>query len=102
MLQGADVAALTADDAALHILGGEGHDGGSRVGSHIAGEPLHGHGDDLAGPLIGLVLDLLLALAKASISLVSDLTVHLSQKELFGFRDREAGHALQLLLALVF
>ena len=41
VLEGADVAALAADDAALHVVGGELDDGHRRLGRVAGGEALH-------------------------------------------------------------
>ena len=57
-LEGADVAALAADDAALHVLGGERHDRDGGLGDDLGGEALHRRRDDLAGALVRLFLDL--------------------------------------------
>jgi hypothetical protein len=57
-LEGADVATLTADDAALHVLvrKSDRRDGG--LGRELGGNPLHRDRDDLAGPPVGFLAGL--------------------------------------------
>src|SRR4029453_299809 len=62
-LEGTDVAALAADDAALHVVGGQGEDRHRRLRGLLGGDPLDGQGDDLAGTAIGLLARLLLEVA---------------------------------------
>ena len=60
ILQGADVAALAADDAALHVVGGQGHHRHGGVG-HMAGRrPLDADGQDVLGPAVAFVPGLFL------------------------------------------
>ncbi len=55
LLEGADVATLAADDAALHLVVGQ-VDGADRVlGGVVRRDALHRRDDDLAGALLGLV-----------------------------------------------
>ena len=60
-LEGADVTALAADDAALHLVPGQVQDGDDGLAGLLGGHALDGQRDDLAGPLLafrpGLVLD---------------------------------------------
>jgi hypothetical protein len=58
----ADVAALAADYAALHLVVGERDDGDGDLAGMVGGAALDGGGDDLARFLIRLVLVLLLDL----------------------------------------
>ena len=62
-LEGADVAPLAADDAALHLVVGEHDDRDGGLGDVVRGRALDGHADDalrlLVGLLAGLVLDAL-------------------------------------------
>ena len=55
-LQGADVAALAANDAALHLIVGQGYDADGDLRHVVGGAALDGGGHDLAGALVGLVL----------------------------------------------
>ena len=63
-LQGADIAALAADDAALHLIVGQGHHGHRGLRHMVGGTTLNGQRDDLAGLGVGFVLN------RASISLI--------------------------------
>ena len=53
-LVGADVAALAADDPALHLVAGQVHDADDGLAGLVAGHPLDRLGDDGAGPFVGL------------------------------------------------
>ena len=55
-LEGADVAALAADDPALDLVGGQVHDGDHGLRGLVGGDPLDRLGDDGPGPLFGGVL----------------------------------------------
>ena len=63
VLERADVAALAADDAALHVVGRELHDRDGRLGGVAGGEALHHDGEDVAHAPVGVALGLLLDLA---------------------------------------
>src|ERR687898_3345266 len=52
-LEGADVAALAADDAALHVVRRQREDGDGRLRGLLGRDPLDGQGDDLAGAAVG-------------------------------------------------
>ena len=54
LLEGADVAALAADDAALHVVAGDVHDRHGRLGGVVGSDALDGDADDVAGLLVGL------------------------------------------------
>ena len=60
-LEGPDVAALAADDAALHLIARQVQHRHHGLAGLLGGDPLDGQGDDLAGALLafdlGLVLD---------------------------------------------
>ena len=66
VLERADVAALAADDAALHVVGGQLDDRDGRLGGVAGGEPLHDDGEDVAHAPVGVALGLLLDLAHAA------------------------------------
>ena len=75
-LECADVAALAADDAALHLVVRQRHDGDGRLRGMIGRAALDGGGDDLAGERVGLVLVLLLDLLDLHGALVADVVLH--------------------------
>ena len=55
LLEGPDVAALAADDPALHLVAGEMDDGHGVLGRVVGGDALHRGDDDLARLLLRLV-----------------------------------------------
>ena len=55
LLERADVAALAADDPALHLVAGQVDDGDGVLGGVVGGDALHRGDDDLAGLLLGLL-----------------------------------------------
>ena len=56
-LEGANVAALATDDAALHFVAGDVDGGDGRFGRVLRGVPLDGHADDLAGHVLLLFFE---------------------------------------------
>ena len=66
LLEGADVAALAADDAALHVVARDVDDRDGRLGGVVGGDALDGDADDVAGLLVGLF-------ARAGLGLADDL-----------------------------
>ena len=63
LLEGADVAALAADDAALHVVARDVDDRDGRLGGVVGGDALDGDADDVAGLLVGLLAGARLGLA---------------------------------------
>ena len=55
LLEGADVAALAADDPALHLVGRQVHDRDRVLGGVVRGHALHRGDDDVAGLVLGLL-----------------------------------------------
>ena len=96
VLEGADVAALTADDAALHVVGGQLDDGDRRLGRVARRHALHHDAQDVADAAIGVALGLLLDLAHLAGALVADLVFQLAQQDLLRLRGAQAGDALEL------
>ena len=101
VLQRADVAALAADDAALHVVGRQLDDGHRRLRRVAGGEALHRDGEDRAHAPLGVALGLLLDLAQdfaaswrawSSTSLTSCV---------LGLRGAQAGDALERALVLL-
>ena len=94
-LQRADVAALAADDAALHLIVGQGHHADGDLRHMVGGAPLDSGGHDLAGALVGLVLGARLDLLDLQRRLVGDLGLHLRDQVILGLLRGEAGDALE-------
>ena len=80
LLERADVAALTADDATLHLLRGQGDHRDGRLGSVIRGDALHDRGQDAARLFVALLnraaLDLAHPMLGFGFRLVHDLLDH--------------------------
>ena len=55
LLEGADVAALAADDAALHLVRRDGHDGDRHLRGVVDHDALDGGDDDVARLVLGLL-----------------------------------------------
>ena len=55
LLEGPDVAALAADDPALHLVGRQVHDRDRVLGGVVRGHALHRGDDDVAGLVLGVV-----------------------------------------------
>ena len=91
----ADVAALAADDAALHLVIGQGNHTDGNFGHMVGGAALDGGGDDLACALVGLLLGPGLDLLDLQGRLMGDLGLHLSDQVFLGLLGGEAGDALQ-------
>src|SRR5215211_8346223 len=96
VLEGADVAALAADDAALHVVGRELHDRDRGLGRVAGGEPLHDDREDVAHAPVGVALGLLLDLAHQPRRVVADLLLELLEQVVLGLRRRHARGALEL------
>ena len=94
-LQGADVAALAADDTALHLVIGQGNHTDGNLGHMVCGAALDGGGHDLPGALVGLVLGPGLDLLDLQGCFVGDLRLHLLNQVLLGLLGGESGDALQ-------
>ena len=62
VLERADVAALAADDAALHVVGGQVHDRDGGLGDVVGGGALDAQREDVAGAPVGLPARLLIDL----------------------------------------
>ena len=91
----ADVAALAADDAALHLVVGEGDDGDGDFACMVGGAALDGGGDDLFGSLVSLVLELCLDLLDLHGHLVGDLVADVGDEVGLRLFHGEAGDLFQ-------
>ncbi len=100
VLQRADVAALAADDPALHVIGGQLHDRHRRLGGVGGRQSLHADREDVAHAALGLALGLLLDLADAAGRVVLGLLLDLLQQHLLGLGARHPGQALERALDL--
>jgi len=100
-LDGPDVAALAADDAALHLLGRQGHGGDGLLGHEVAGIALDGQGQDLLAVLVGGLLGLHLDLPHHAGGLMPGLGLDLLHEPLFRLFHGEAGDFLQPLVVFV-
>ena len=96
-LDGADVAALAADDAALHLVVRQRHDRHGHFARMVGGAALDGGGDDLAGAAVGLVLVLGLDLLDHERLLMHDVVLQAVDEEGLGLLDRIAGDLLEQL-----
>ena len=94
-LDGADVAALAADNAALHLVIGQGYHTDGDLSHMISGTALDSGGHDLLSPLVGLVLGPGLDLLDLQGSLVGNLGLHLSDQVIFRLLGGKAGNAFQ-------
>ena len=101
-LDGPDVAAFAADDAALELLVGEVDDGDAALGHKLACKPLHGDREHLLGPLVGLFDGRLLNLAGRLGSLGAGRLRHALDDPGAGLFGRDAGDFGQLLVGLAF
>ena len=91
-LEGADVAALAPDDAALQFVGGDRDDGDRRLRGDLGGHALHHGGEDLASPRIGLGLGGGLHRAHPPRGLVAQLSVEAVEQQiarLLGAQSRD-------------
>jgi hypothetical protein len=95
-LEGTDVAAFAADDAALHVVRGQGEDGDGRLRGLLGGDPLDGQGDDLARAAVGLLPCLLLEVADQAHGVALGVLLDLLDEEGLGLGG---GHGRDLLEA---
>ena len=101
VLERADVPALAADDAALHVVRGELDDGDRRLRRVAGGDPLERVGDQRPRAPSRLGPRLLLLLADAPGELVADQILRALEQVVLRLRDRQPGDALELRQRLV-
>ena len=99
-LEGADVAALAADDAPLHLLRGEGDDADRRLARALHGAALHGRDDDVAGPAVRLAMGPLLQLLQAKPDEVLGVLLRLAEQDFLSVLLRHLRDLLQLVALL--
>ena len=97
LLQGADVAPLAADDAALHIVRWERNDRDSRLGNVVGGDALDGGGQDPAGPPVSFFAQLQIELVQAPRGQTARLFLDLTHQLVSCLIRRQPGNTLQLL-----
>ena len=93
-LQGADIAPLTADDAALHLVRRDGHDRHGHLRGMVHHDPLDGGHDHVACPLLGRLTRGSLDRTREPHGIVLCLVPHLLQQGRLGLVD---GHLADLL-----
>ena len=93
--EGADVAALSANDAALHFVVGQRHNGHGRFCDMIRGAALDRGGDDLAGGLLAFILNALVDFAQLNGCVVLGFGFNGLNKHFAGLVPRHAGDTLQ-------
>ncbi len=96
LFERADVPALTADDAALHLVRRQLHQASGRFARVLGGQPSGRDGQDVAGPPVALALGLVLDLADLQRSLVLRLLLDIGEEHLLRLRGAQARDALQL------
>ena len=100
-LQSPDVPALPANDAALHLIVGQGHHGDGGLCGMIRRAALNGGGDDLPALFLGLVLQLLLDLLDLHSGLMADIVFNAVQQILLCLVLGQTGQLLQSLQLLL-
>ena len=95
VLEGADVAALAADDAALHVLARDLDDRDGRLRDGLGGDALDRRGDDFTRARPGVLLDLFLDLAHEAVGVFTHLRLDLRHEDGLGLGLREVRDALQ-------
>ena len=100
LLEGPDVAALPADDPALHVVPGQVHGGHHRLRRLLRGDPLDGADDDHLGPRVGLARRLALDVAGDQHRLALGVVLDDGDQLGLGLLGRQPGEALQDLLLL--
>ena len=93
-LQRADVAALTADNAALHVVVGQADDRHGALGHMVAGTALDGGGDDVAGLFVALLAGLELDVAHKGGGVMVGFLLHTADDDLGGLVGGDARDAL--------
>ncbi len=96
LLEGADVAAVAADDAALHLVRRQGYDRDRDFGHVVRRHPLDGVGDQLARPALAFGLSFLLDLPDDADHVAAGLALDLGQQQRLGIVPAHARDALQL------
>ena len=96
-LQCADVAALAADDAALHLIAGQRYHADGGLAAMVGSAAADGLSDEVAGDVIAVFLQVGLVGGNAHSLFVGQLLVHLVQQHLAGVLLTQAGQRFQTL-----
>ena len=99
--EGADVAALAADDAALHVVVGQRHHGNGGLGHVVGGALLDGQRDDVAGLLVGLFLGPGFDLAHHDGGVMVGVLLDAADEDVLGVLHGHVGDAFEFLLLLL-
>src|SRR3989442_1290314 len=94
-LEGADVPAFASDDPSLHLVGGEGDGGHRAFGGVLGGDALDGDGEDLLRLAVGVLLRLLLQVARQSRRFAPRLVLEPAQQLLLRLLRSEPGDLLE-------
>ena len=95
VLEGADVAAFAADDATLHVVGGQVHDRHGGLGHVVGGGALDRQREDVARPPVGLAARLLLDLTHQLGHVVARVVLGLLEEQLPGLRGAHPRDAFE-------
>ena len=95
LLERADVAALAADDPALHLVAREMDDGHGVLRRVVGGDALHRGHDDLAGLLLGLLARAPLDRPRQLDRVVLGLLANRLEQHALGVLRGQPGHALE-------
>ena len=95
LFEGLDVAAVAADDAALHFFIGQRHDRGRHLGHVLGGDALDGVGNQLAGALLAFFAGFGLDLAVDAGHVGTGFLFHGGQQLLLGLILRKLRDLLQ-------
>jgi hypothetical protein len=96
LLEGADVAPVSAHDAALHLLIGERDDSAGHLGDMLGSHPLDGIRDQLAGALFALLAGLCFDLPDDAGHIAACLFLHFVKENLAGLVAGQLRHLLKL------
>ena len=93
--EGPDVAALAADDAALHLIVRQAHRGHGDLGGDVRGQPLDGRDQDVAGFLVRGELRFLLDEVDRHLGVVARLVLEALHEKLLRLRPAETRNTFQ-------
>ena len=97
LLEGADVAALAADDAAFHVVAGDVHGADRSVGSVLGGVALNGGGHNLTGLLFTNAFQVFFVFLNAARHLVGQFLAETLQQHNLGLLPIERADLVQFL-----